>query len=388
LDKELFFILPNDCSFTGFWRGDIVRVDQLRPPPRKMFMPSLYLQGKGAIYHLGQKALPYGDKAFVAGGKTALSVAGDRIRKSLNSSGIEVVGWNDSVKECTYAVINKLVDECRHCKGHFVIGVGGGRAIDAAKTAAWKLKVPAMTVGTQCASNADASGEAVIYTDDRKFLEDLLLPRNPVLVIEDTEIIAKAPLKYIVQGMGDALSCRFESEAFAKARQKRGDGEVPTTAALALGNQCFQSLMKHGEKAANDVKNGILSLDVVEIIEAVKLSSALTFENSGCALAHALHNGLSKTGQAKGEHGEIVAYSTIVQMAYEGRPKEDIASVVRWCNSIGLPTKLAKLGTPSRQALRQAVEHACEHDRNGRNMPDKLKVPDVLEAIARVESEF
>jgi len=365
-----------------------LKVDLLRPPSRKMFMPSLYLQGKGAIYHLGQKALPYGDKAFVAGGKTALSVAGERIRKSLTSNGIEIVGWDDSIKECTHAEINRVADECKRSKGHFVVGAGGGRAIDTAKAAAWKMKVPAMTVGTQCASNADASSESVVYTDDHKYLEVLVLPRNPVLVIEDTEIIAKAPPKYMVQGMGDALACKFEAEAFAKARQKRGDGEVPTSVAIALGDQCFQSLMKHGAKAASDIRNGILSLDVVEIIEAVKLSSALTFENSGCALAHALHNGLTKTGQVKGEHGEIVAFTTIVQMAYEKRPSKDIAAVVKWCNSIGLPTKLAKLGTPSRQALRQAAEHACDHDPDARNMPDRLKVPDVLEAVARVEAEF
>lgn len=351
-------------------------------------MPSLYLQGKGAIYHLGQKALQYGDKAYVAGGRTALSVAGDRIRKSLTSNGIEVVGWNDSVKECTHATINRLVDECKHCKGHFVIGVGGGRAIDSAKAAAWKMKVPAMTVGTQCASNADASGESVVYTNDHKFLDVLMLPRNPVLVIEDTEIIAKAPPKYMVQGMGDALSCKFESEAFAKAREKRKDGDVPTAAALALGNQCFESLMRHGKKAANDVKNGILSLDVVDIIEAVKLSSALTFENSGCALAHALHNGLSRTGEVTGEHGEIVAYATLVQIAYERREPDMISSVFEWCNSIGLPTGLSSLGAPSKQAVRQAVEHACERDHNARNMPDKLKVQDVLDAIAAVESGF
>jgi glycerol dehydrogenase len=365
-----------------------VKADQLRPPHRKMFMPSLYLQGKGAIYHLGTKALPYGDKAYVAGGKTGLSVAGDRIRKSLTSNGIEVVGWNDSVKECTHSTIDKLVEECKRSKGHFIIGVGGGRAIDAAKAAAWKAKVPSMTIGTQCATNADASGESVVYTDDHRFLEDLILPRNPVLVIEDTEIISKAPTKYMVQGMGDALSCKFESEAFAKSRQKRGDGDVPTTVALTLGNQCYRSLLKHGEKAVSDNKHGILSLDVVEIIEAVKLSSALTFENSGCALAHALHNGFTKTGQVKGEHGEIVAFTTIVQMAFENRPRDEIASVVKWCNAIGLPTKLAKLGTPSRQAIRQASEHACERDHNSRNMPDKPKVAEVIEAIARVEAEF
>lgn len=352
---------------------------------RKMVTPSLYMQGKGAIYHLGQKALPFGDKAFVVGGHTALSVAGERIRKSLDSNGIEIVGWKDDVKDCTYETIDRLVEDGKRCKGHFVVGVGGGRAIDTAKAVAWKLKVPAMSIGTQCATNADASAESVVYTEDHRYLEAITLPKSPVLVIEDTEVISKAPVKYIVWGMGDALSAKFEAEAFAKARQRRPTGQVPTTPALVLADACFRELMEHGLKAVTDLRNGIHSLDVDDVIEAVKLSSALAFENTGCALAHALHNGLTKTGQVKGEHGEIVAYTTIVQLAFEKRSVDEVRQVAEWCKNIGLPTTLKQLGDPSKAALRQAAEWASEKDPDSRNMPEKMRVSDVLDAIAQVE---
>lgn len=348
---------------------------------RKMVMPSLYLQGKGAIYHLGQKAFVYGDKAFVVGGKTALEVAGERIKKSLVSNGIEIVGWKSDVKECTHHTINKFADEAKHHMAHFIIGVGGGRAIDTAKAVAARAKVPAISVGTQCATNADCSAESVIYSEDHKFLEVLVHPTNPVLVIEDTEILARAPVKYLVWGMGDALSAKFESEAFAKARERRKDGTTPTAPAVALANACYSTLMEHGPRAVEDLKNGNHSHSVDEIIEAVKLSSALAFENSGCALAHALHNGLIKTGQVKGEHGEIVAYCTLVQVIYENRPEEERASLVKWCGQVGLPTQLSKFGTPDKSALRQAAEWAAEKDANSKNMPEKMKVDQILKAI-------
>lgn len=350
-----------------------------------MVTPSLYLQGKGALYYLGQKALRYGDKAMVVGGKTALSVAGERVRKSLVSNGIEIVAWDDSVKDCTMKTIDRLIEEGRRAKPHFVIGVGGGRAIDTAKCVAWKLKVPSMSVGTQCATNADTSAEVVVYTDDHRYLQTLVMPQNPVVVIEDTEIIAKAPVRYMVWGMGDALSCKFEGEAFAKVQERKKDGQVPTMAALALGDACFRSLMAHGRQAVKDMGNGIHSAEVDEIIEAVKLSSALAFENTGCALAHALHNGLSRYGQIKGEHGEIVAYATLVQMVYERRPVDDIRQVIRWCEDVGLPTRLEAFGDPSKAALRAAVEHAAEKDVDSKNMPERMRAADLLDAITRLE---
>ncbi|MBE0518212.1 MAG: glycerol dehydrogenase [Thermoplasmata archaeon] len=354
-------------------------------PIRRMTTPSLYLQGKGVVYYLGQKAAAYGNKAFVVGGETALSVAGDSVRKSLESNGIDVSLWDSTVKECTKGKIDELAEKGREVHPHFVVGVGGGKAVDTAKAVAWKLKIPSIIVGTQCATNADTSAESVIYTEDHKFMESIILPRNPVIVIEDTDILCKAPYKYLVWGMGDALSCKFESEAYAKARDRKKDGPMPTGAALALADACYKSLMEHGLNAVRHVRNGICSADVDEVIEAVKLSSAMAFENTGCALAHALHNGLTRTGTMKSQHGEIVAYCTIVQAAYEGRKKEEVAGLVSWCNSVDLPTRLSMLGDVDKTALKRAVDYACEKDHNAKNMPDKPKPSDVLRAIEELE---
>ena len=353
---------------------------------RKMVTPSLYLQGRGAVDHLGPRALPYGNRAFVIGGSTALSVVGDRVRKSLESNGIEVSLWESGVSECTWGTVNRLVEAGRKAAPHFVVGVGGGKAVDTAKIVAWKLKVPSVVVGTQCATNADTSAEAVVYTEDHRFVEWLVLSRNPVLVIEDTDVLSRAPAKFLVWGMGDALSTKFEGEAYAKARAKKKDGAAPTTAALALADSCYKSLMENGLKAVQDVRNGVHSREVDDVIEAVKLSSGMAFENTGCALAHALHNGLKRTGEAEGEHGEVVAYCTIVQMVYEGRRREEVSAVKAWCEKVGLPTSLKALGSPSKAALRKAADYAAAKDPDSRNMPERMRPQDILKAMEAVEA--
>ncbi|UCE91164.1 MAG: glycerol dehydrogenase [Methanobacteriota archaeon] len=350
----------------------------------ELIAASRYIQGSGAIALLGESVAALGRRAYIIGGRTALSMTEKRIRDSLRSSGVKVVAMDRTVKDCTYATIDSLVDAGMRAEPDFVIGVGGGRAVDTAKAVAWKLSVPSVSVGTQCATNADASAESVVYTDDREFLESVVLPRSPAVVIVDTEIIAAAPVKFLVWGMGDALSTKFEAEAFAEAVRRRG-GKPPTNTALALADSTYQSLMAYGLEAVEDLTRGAHSDAVDEVIEAVKLTSAIAFENANCALAHAIHNGLTRTGAVKREHGEIVAYGTIIQVAYEGRPKDEVLRIIRWCESVGLPTKLGDVCDHDEEALSGAVEYACTKDPNANSMPERPSPEEMARTINRVE---
>ncbi|MEM3050434.1 MAG: hypothetical protein QXT42_06930, partial [Thermoplasmata archaeon] len=56
-----------------------------------------------------------------------------------------------------------------------------------------------------------------------------------------------------------------------------------------------------------------------------------------------------------------------------------------WCDAVGLPTKLKAFGDPSKAALRMAAQHAAEKDMDSKNMPEKMRATDILDAMDRLE---
>ena len=61
--------------------------------------------------------------------------------------------------------------------------------------------------------DAPCSGCAVLYSKDGIFDSVLYQKTIPAAVLDDVEIIAVAPTRFLVTGMGDALSTWFEARS-------------------------------------------------------------------------------------------------------------------------------------------------------------------------------
>jgi glycerol dehydrogenase len=352
---------------------------------RKAVMPARYVQGAGAIGQLGSHVKQLGTRPFVVSGKTAFSKAKARVQASLLAAGVPMVGFDDTVTECTHDKILEVMQNAERLGADIIIGCGGGKAADTAKAAADKLGMPVITVPTQCATNADQMADAVIFTEDHRFVEDYYLSKAPVLVLVDTEIVGLAPVKFLVQGMGDALACGFEKPAYAATMRSRKSEEQASSAALEVNLKCFEVLMEHGVQAKRDSERGVVSGSLEAVIEAIKLMSGFGFGGGGCAAAHAVHNGLTTLPGIVRSHGEVVAYGTIVQMVLEKRPMGEIERVMRWCLELGLPVRLADLGDVDAKTLPMAAEKACDPKDTMANMPFPVTPSAVLEAMREVE---
>src|SRR5690606_12281429 len=116
---------------------------------------------------------------------------------------------------------------------------------------------------------------------------------NPAAVLVDVGIIAAAPTRFLVAGMGDALSTWFEARSCERTKSENECGGHCTMVGLHIAKLCYETLLKYGQTAKLANERHIVIPALEHIIEANILLSGLGFESAGLAAAHAIHNGLT-----------------------------------------------------------------------------------------------
>ena len=229
--------------------------------------PSKYVQGKGELANIAQYATKLGKKPFILISEGGKKRVGGIIEDSFKDTGCELV-FEAFHGECSKNEINRLVAIVKEKGCDLVIGVGGGKIFDTAKAVAYYVESPVIVCPTIAATDAPCSALTVVYTDDGVFEEYLWLPANPNLVLVDTDIIAKAPARLLVSGMGDALATYFEAKACQASNATSCAGGHITIAAITLAKVCYQTLIEEGVKAKLAVEAGVCTTAVEKVIEA------------------------------------------------------------------------------------------------------------------------
>lgn len=345
--------------------------------------PGKYLQEEKVLYNLGLYVRDYGEKALLVAHKDDYERFRLIIDNAMKKYPFEMVCECFS-GECTKKEIARLRGIAKDNKCDLIIGLGGGKALDTAKAVSYFEKKPVIIVPTIASTDAPCSSLAVIYTENGKFQEYMFFNKNPDLVLVDTEIIARAPVRFLIAGMGDALSTYFEARACARSFANNIAGGKSTQAALAIAKLCYDTLMKDSISAKAACECKAVSPALENIIEANILLSGLGFESSGLAAAHAIHNGLTILEEThKYYHGEKVAFGTIVHLILENAPNNELEEVLWYCKSVGLPTCLRHLGVQDidKDKIMEAAKAACAEGETMHNMPFKVTPEDVFAAI-------
>lgn len=310
--------------------------------------PGRYIQGPGELKRLSIHTAKYGANVFAVIDPFFY----DQLTPSLKEQYQNSQASFTSVPfehEVTQERIASIAKAASLADAQIIMGIGGGKTLDTAKGIADTLKLPVVIVPTSASTDAPTSALSVIYKENHEHSHSINYIKSPDMVIVDSEVIANAPVRFLVSGMGDALATVFEARANAASNSPNYICQEAglfrrTRVAMNIAELCYDTILAFGIQAKLANEQHVVTEALEAVIEANTLMSGLGFENTACACAHAVGDGITATPNGtKTLHGEKVAFGTLCQMVAENVPSEMIEEYVLFCMEVGLPTTLADL---------------------------------------------
>ncbi len=354
--------------------------------------PDKYLQGAGILERSAQYFQPLGKKILLIADKVVWGVAGNDLLSYLQKEDFDVkkVVFHGESSADEISRIGKIADENN---SEVIVGLGGGKTLDTAKGVADIAESKLVIAPTQASADAPTAGLSVIYDDDGTFAGYRYYKRHSDLVLLDTKVVANAPVRGLVSGIGDAMATNIEAKQAAKSfgRTFNGKGGVPTLAGQAIADACEKTLWKYSYEAVESSKKNLPTPALEHVAEANTLLSGLGFENGGLAAAHAIQDGFTaiKGDIHKLTHGEKVAFGTMTQLVLQAASHEELEKYTKFYLTLGLPVTLESthLDEITEEEFYKIGKKSVDPAETIFNMPFKI-TPEMVVNAMKAASEF
>ena len=193
--------------------------------------PTKIIFGRGTVAQLADNVQPYGTKILLVYGGGSIKKTGlyDQVMEQLNSISATVHELPGVEPNPRVSTVRKGIDICRRKAIDFILAVGGGSVIDAAKAIAvgvpyegdvWdffdrkaraKSALPLGTILTLSATGSEANGNFVITNWEQNLKRGHGSPHAfPRFSILDPELTYTVPREHVVNGIVDMMSHVFE----------------------------------------------------------------------------------------------------------------------------------------------------------------------------------
>ena len=233
--------------------------------------------------------------------------------------------------EITEEEIDRISSETDSITPDFIVGSGGGKAIDCAKSVAFNMRKPFVAIPTSSATCASFTSLAVIYDEDGRFTHYRYMNTPPQITIIDNSVLSTAPKRLLASGIGDTIAKYVETISSV--------GETPTDLlsqySLNIALDCLEIFDE-----INSPKKLIELSDEINFANIVLsgLSSGIGGMSCFATIAHALANGITQLKNSKNLlHGEMIAYTLLLEMIIEKFPIDEFNRIYNLFKIIGLP---------------------------------------------------
>jgi len=313
----------------------------------EVHLPS-YSIGDKIYDKIGPVCESYGKTVFVIGGEKALDAAYEKICSYVEKTNLQIIGKEIFGKDCTYKTVDRLRAMPVYQEADMVFGVGGGKALDTVKCLCITDDKPVFTFPTIASNCSACTSVSIMYNDDGTFLKPDFFVRPAMHAFIDTEIIAKAPAKYMWAGIGDTYAKYYEATISSRGERL----EHFTSVGVAVSSMCRDPLLQYGAKAFADHQKGLCTYEVEQVVLAIVVTTGIASifltkdftpdYNSG--LAHAVFYALTSYPviEEKHLHGEVVGFGVLLALLVD-HEYEEFEKIYELNREIHLPVSLEEI---------------------------------------------
>jgi len=348
--------------------------------------PGEYVLEKGILNQLEAKLLERGlQKVLIVHGQQSWKAASPYWPTLTKVASTEYI-YNGENSITEIETVARLADE-----GGFeaIIGVGGGKVLDLAKSAGHLTHQPVILIPTLSSNCSPWTPVSVIYDDSGQFIRFDVHPVSASLVLVEPRILLQGPVDMLIAGIADTLAKWYEADVQITAIENK---PIPLEIGYYSAKQCRDVLLKHSEGAVNAARIGILNDDFIKVAEAIIMLGGMVGgfgDHYGrVAGAHAIHNGLTVLEETHHAlHGEKVAYGILVQLVLENKWNE-IHSILPFYKELELPLSLEDLGVQqvTAEKIQQVAAKTVVPEESIHVLPGEITVKTVSTAMLELES--
>ncbi len=335
-----------------------------------MIAPAQVSRGAGILATMRGPIAALGQRPLVIGGDRSLAQSAPFLKPALQDLAVSTAAYG---ADCSEATLARLGTAIADHQADLVIGVGGGKALDTAKLVAHQAHLPVVTIPTSAATCAAWTALSNVYSEQGAFLYDVALARCPDLLILDYDLVATAPQRTLVAGIGDALAKWYEGSVSS------GDSEQTLIIAAVQQARVLRDLLLQKTPAALAEPGSVAWREVVDAcVLLAGVMGGLGGAQCRTVAAHAVHNGLTHLPESHGIlHGEKVAYGILVQLRLEEIAQQSSLAytsrqqLMQFYDATGLPKTLADMGMGNVRVsdLVRAAEITCRPQSDIHHLP-------------------
>ncbi|WP_139902575.1 iron-containing alcohol dehydrogenase family protein [Clostridium thermarum] len=168
----------------------------------RIAIPSILDVGKGNLPNIGYLVKMNGfTRVAIYFGSGLQTLFGTAVLASLKEINLDLL----SMQEIDDVDINEIIHHAFSLskETEAIIGIGGGKVLDAAKYMAFLRKLPFISVPTSTSNDGFSSSNASLMIEGKRTSVTASMPYG---IIVDIDIIRSAPEKFLYSGIGDLVS--------------------------------------------------------------------------------------------------------------------------------------------------------------------------------------